>query len=158
MLQRIQTIYLAIVAIACVMIFFFPLANYYNEIQGNYKLFIYGIRCMDPEPKVLFPNYFTIPLIFLVVASLIFTVSTIFLFKNRPLQIRLCAFNMLTNIVLIMVIFFFYATRVKTMTQIEPEYNYTGMVLPLVSLLFLIFSNQAIRKDEALVRGADRLR
>ncbi len=158
MLQRIQTIYLAIVAIACVMIFFFPLANYYNEIQGNYKLFIYGIRCMDPEPKVLFPNYFTIPLIFLVVASFIFTVSTIFLFKNRPLQIRLCAFNMLTNIVLIMVIFFFYATRVKTMTQIEPEYNYTGMVLPLVSLLFLIFSNQAIRKDEALVRGADRLR
>ena len=110
------------------------------------------------EEIILVANYFTIPLIFLVVASFIFTVSTIFLFKNRPLQIRLCAFNMLTNIVLIMVIFFFYATRVKTMTQIEPEYNYTGMVLPLVSLLFLIFSNQAIRKDEALVRGADRLR
>ena len=158
MLQRIQTLYLAIVAIACILLFFFPLANYYNELQGNYKFYIYGIRSMDPEPKVVFNLFFTVPLIFMVVASFIFTVSAIFLYKNRPLQIRLCAFNMLTNIVLIMVIFFFYATKIKSMTLIEPEYNYTGMVLPLVSILFLIFANQAIRKDEALVKSADRLR
>jgi hypothetical protein len=158
MLQRIQTIYLAIVALACILLFFFPLANYYHEVQGNYKFFIYGIKCMDPEPKVVFSAYFTIPLIFMTVASFIFTVSTIFLFKNRPLQLRLCAFNMLTNIVLVMVVFFFYATKIKTMTLIEPEYNYTGMVLPLVSILFLIFASQAIRKDEALVKSADRLR
>jgi hypothetical protein len=106
----------------------------------------------------LFSQFFTIPLIFMVVASFIFTVSTIFLFKNRPLQIRLCAFNMLTNIVLVMVIFFFYATKIKTMTLTEPVYNYTGMVLPLVSVLFLIFANKAIRRDEALVKSADRLR
>ena len=158
MLQRIQSLYLAIVAIACILLFFFPLANYYNEIEGNYKFFIYGIRSMDPEPKVLFSSYFTIPLIFLAVASFIFTVSTILLFKNRPLQIRMCAFNVLANIVLIMVIFFFYATKIKTMTQTEPEYDYTGMILPLVSLVFLILANRAIRKDEALVRSADRLR
>lgn len=158
MLQRIQSVYLVIVAIACILLFFFPLANYYNELQGNYKFFIYGIRSMDPEPKVLFGPYFTIPLIFLTVASFIFTVSAILLFKNRPLQIRLCAFNMITNIVLVMVIFFFYATRIKTLTMTEPEYNYTGMVLPLVSILFLILANQGIRKDEALVKSADRLR
>jgi len=158
MLQRMQTLYLAIVAIACILLFFFPLANYYNEIQGNYRFFIYGIRSMDPEPKVSFNIFFTIPLIFMVVASFIFTVSAIFLFKNRPLQIRLCAFNMLTNIVLIMVIFFFYATRIQTMTLIEPEYSYTGMVLPLVSILFLIFANQAIKKDETLVKSSERLR
>lgn len=158
MLQRIQTLYLAIVAFACILIFFFPLANYYNELHGNYKFFIYGIRGMDPEPKIIFSLFFTIPLIFLVVASFIFTVSTILLFKNRQLQIRLCAFNMLTNIVLVMVIFFFYATKIKTMTMIEPEYNFVGMGLPLVSLLFLILASQAVRKDEALVKSADRLR
>jgi hypothetical protein len=158
MLQRIQTVYLAIVAFSCIMIFFFPLANYYNELQGNYKFFIYGIRSMDPEPKVAFSLYFTLPLIFLVVVSFIFSVSTILLYKNRLRQLRLCAFNMITNIVLVMVIFFFYATRIKTMTLIEPEYNYTGMALPLVSLLFLILANGAIRKDEALVKSSDRLR
>jgi hypothetical protein len=158
MLQRIQTVYLAIVALACILIFFFPLANYYNELQGNYKFFIYGIKSMDPEPKVLFSTYFTIPLIFLVVASFIFTVSTILLYKNRPLQIRMCTFNVLANIVLIMVIFFFYATKIKTLTMTEPEYNYTGMALPLVSLLFLVLANKAIKRDEALVRSTDRLR
>jgi hypothetical protein len=113
---------------------------------------------MDPDPKVTFSQFLTIPLIFLVVASFIFTISTILLFKNRPLQIRLCTFNMLTNIVLVMVIFFFYDTKITAMTRIEPDYNFTGMALPLVSILFLILANMAIKKDEALVKSADRLR
>ncbi len=158
MLQRIQSVYLAVVAIASGLLFFFPLANYYNEIHGNYKFFIYGIKCMDPDQKITFPAFFTSPLIFLVVASIIFSVVTIFLYKNRFLQIRICAFNLITNIVLIMVIFFFYATRIQTMTMIEPDYNYAGMVLPLISIVFLILSNRAIRKDQALVKSADRLR
>jgi hypothetical protein len=158
MLQRIQSLYLAIVAIACILLFFFPLANFYNDLEGNYKFFIYGVRSMDPEPKVLFNPYFTIPLVFLTVTSFIFTVSSIFLYRNRPLQNRICTFNLLTNIVFVMVVFFFYATKVKTMTSIEPEYNYTGMALPLVSILFLVLASQAIRKDEALVRSSDRLR
>jgi hypothetical protein len=158
MSQRIQTLYLAIVAIACILLFFFPLAIYYNDLQGNYKFFIYGMKSMDPEPKVMFSSYFTIPLIFIVVASFIFSVSTILLFKNRPLQIRMCAFNLLANIVLIMVVFFFYATKIQALTGIEPRYNYFGMGLPLMSLLFLVLANRAIRKDEALVRSSDRLR
>ncbi len=158
MLQRIQSVYLAIVALAALLLFFFPLANYYNDLHGNYKFFIYGVRCMDPEPKVLFSTFFTIPLVILTLASFIFSVSTISLYKKRFLQIRICAFNMITNIVLIMVIFFFYATRIQSMTLTEPQYNFVGMALPLVSIVFLILSNRAIRKDEVLVKSADRLR
>ncbi len=158
MLQRIQTLYLAAVAIACVLLFVFPLAYYFDANLGNYKLYIYGIQSMDPEPKVTFSRFLTIPLIFLAVTSLIFTIATIFLYRNRPLQIRICAFNLLANIVLLMVIFFFYATKIKTMTGIEPDYNYAGMIMPLISLAFLILANRAIRKDEALVKSSDRLR
>jgi len=158
MIQRIQSLYLGIAALACIVLFFFPLADYYHELQGNYKFFIYGIRSMDPEPKVIFSSYFTLPLIFLAVVSLIFSVSTILLYKNRVLQIRLCAFNMLANVVFIMLVFFFYATKISSMTQIEPDYNYIGMGLPLLSVALLALANRAIRKDEALVRSADRLR
>jgi len=158
MIQRIQTLYLAIAAIASVLLFFFPLADYYNELQGNYKFFLYGIRCMDPEPKVLFSVWFTLPLMLIAAASFIFSASTIFLYKNRLMQIRLCAFNVLANIVLIMLIFFFYAARIKTMTGTEPEYDYSGMVLPLITLCFLILATRSIRKDEALVKSTDRLR
>ena len=65
---------------------------------------------------------------------------------------------MLANIVLIMVVFFFYATRIKTMTLTEPDYNITGMALPLISLAFLVLATRAIRKDDAMVKSSDRLR
>ncbi|MCK9219500.1 MAG: DUF4293 domain-containing protein [Bacteroidales bacterium] len=158
MLQRIQSLYLAIVAIACVLLFFFPLANYFNEIQGNYKLFIYGVTSMDPEPKVQFGSLFTLPLIALAIISFLLSILTIFQYKKRVLQMRICSFNILINIVFIMVVFFFYATKIKTLTQIEPEYNYFGMVLPLISIVLLLLANNAIRKDESLVKSSDRLR
>ncbi len=158
MLQRIQTLYLAVAALAGILLFFFPLASFYNEMEGNYKLFIYGIKCMDPEPKVAFGTFFTIPLVFFAAVSVIFSLSAIVLFKNRPRQNRLCTFNILTNIVFLMVVFFFYITRIKGLTLTEPEYNYVGMCLPLISLAVLVLASRAIRKDEALVKSADRLR
>jgi hypothetical protein len=158
MLQRIQTVFLAIAAIASILLFFFPLANYYSDVNGNYKLFIYGIRCMDPEPRVAFSAYFTLPLVFLNLFSLIFSVAAVFNYRNRFLQMRIGAFNLITNIVLLMVIFFFYATRIQGMTQIEPDYRYLGMSLPLVAILCLVLANRFIKKDEKLVKSADRLR
>jgi hypothetical protein len=158
MLQRIQTLYLALASIASVLLFFFPLAFFYNEMEGNYKFFIYGIKCMDPEPKVAFSTFFTIPLIFFAAVSIIFSISAIFLYKNRPQQNRLCTFNVLTNIIFLMVVFFFYINKIKELTMTEPEYNYIGMCLPLISLAFLVLASRAIRKDEALVKSADRLR
>ena len=100
MLQRIQTLYLAIVAIACALLFFFPLANYYNEFQGNYKFFIYGIRCMDPEPKVVFNLFFTIRRFFLVLASVIMAFSPFRRFKTARSQTRLGPLTFLTTTVL----------------------------------------------------------
>jgi len=158
MLQRIQSVFLAIVAIASVMVFFFPLADYYHEYNGNYQFFIYGVRCMDPEPKVVFSQFFTIPLIALAAASFLFALTALFSYKNRSLQIRICSFNLIINVVLVAVIFFFYATRIQSMTQIEPNYRHLGILFPLVSILCLILGTRAIRKDENLVKSADRLR
>lgn len=158
MLQRIQTLYLAFTAAACLLMFFFPLAGYYNELEGNYKFFLYGITSLDPEPNVSFSVFFTLPLIVLVASSVILSLITIFQYKKRLLQIRLCAFNVLSIIVLLMLIFFFYAPRIATQTKVDPEYNYFGMILPLIALALLVLANRAIRKDEALVKSTDRLR
>lgn len=158
MIQRIQTVYLAIAALASALLFLFPLAYFYNELEGNYRLFIYGVRCMDPEPKVMFSNFFTIPLVIFVLVSLIFSVAAIFSYRNRPRQVRLCNFNVLTNIIFLMVVFFFYIARVKSLTSTEPDYHYVGMILPLVTIGCLILATRSINKDEALVKAADRLR
>ncbi len=158
MLQRIQTVYLAVAAIACIVLYFFPIANFYNEVQGNYKFFICHIQSMDPEPKLRFSALFSLPAIILSLASVGFSIGTIFLFKKRWLQIRLIAFNAITLIVLILVLFFFYTAQLKTMTGADPDYTYPGMLLPILALVMLILANRAIKKDEHKVKSADRLR
>jgi hypothetical protein len=33
-----------------------------------------------------------------------------------------------------------------------------GMLIPVLSIVFLVLANKAVKKDEALVKSADRLR
>lgn len=157
MLQRIQTVYLAIVVIAGFVLIVMPLALFYHELYGNYKLFVYGLQCMDPDPRIQVSIWFTSPLFVLVCLSVILAILTILSYKNRILQIRLVTFNILLNILLVVLFFLFYSGKIEELTKITPEYQ-IGVFLPLVSLVFLVLANRAIRKDEQLVKSADRLR
>ena len=157
MIQRVQTIFLALAVIAGVLVFYFPIADYYHELYGNYKLFVTGLQCMDPDPKISTSIWFTAPLFLIAGASVLLGVISIFLFKNRVTQLRLVAFNILLNIVLVVLLFIFYSGKIEELTQITPTYR-IGVFLPLVSLVFLILANRFIRKDEALVKSSDRLR
>jgi len=158
MLQRIQTVYISLAAIASFLLFFFPLASFYHEEYGNYNFYIIGMQSMDPDPNAVFSKWFTAPLVFIIILSILLDIATILFFKKRYLQIRLIAFSGLLLIVFLMIVFFFYAARIKESIHIEPEYKMFGMMLPLVSLVLLILANYAIRKDEAMVKSADRLR
>jgi hypothetical protein len=157
MIQRIQSLFLAVAAIAAVLMFFFPIADFYSEHIGNYKLLLTGLKCMDPDPKIHTTFWVTVPLAMLAAGSFILSVVTLFFFKNRPLQIRLLAFNILITIVLIIAVFLYYINSVEKLTGIPPSYQF-GAFSPLICLLFLILANRFIRKDEAMVRSADRLR
>ena len=157
MLQRIQTLFLAIAVISGALLFYFPIADYYHELYGNYKLFVTGLQCMDPDPKISTSIWFTAPLYLITGVTVLLGVMSIFLYKNRITQLRLVAFNILLNIVLIVLLFIFYSGKIEELTQIIPTYR-IGVFLPLVSLVFLVLANRFIRKDEALVKSTERLR
>ena len=158
MIQRIQTVYLFIAAVCGILLFFFPVATFYNELAGNYRFLITGVESMDPNPKVQFSFWFTSPLWIIAGITTILTLVTIFLYKNRLLQIRLIAFGILFYILIVILIFLFYTSKIQEFTQIEPSYRSAGAFFPLVALLFLLLANRSIRKDEAKVKAADRLR
>ena len=82
---------------------------------------------------------------------------SIFLFKNRILQMRVNAFMFLLNAGLIAFILFVPDRIVKEIGGIV-HYVFPGVVFPVVILLLLIMANRAIKKDELKVRAADRLR
>jgi hypothetical protein len=158
MIQRIQSLYLLLAAIACTLLFFFPMIDYVDPVKGTYTLFAMGLKS-DVVPGILFFQE-TIPLLLLVIASLALALVTIFFYKRRRLQIKLVSINVLLNVVLIALIFFLYNNYFEhhiTGSGISGSYQF-GMYLPLISLVLLILATRAIRKDEALVKSSDRLR
>ena len=162
MIQRIQTIFLFLAAITGGLMFFFPVATYLQDIlsdapTGNYILYITGLKSMDPDPKLTTTFLFSVPLWLIAGISVFLSIITIFLYKKRYVQMRLVAFNILLNIVLVVLIFLFYISRIEELTGNTPSYE-VGAFLPLVSLVLLVVANRYIRKDEALVKSADRLR
>lgn len=80
----------------------------------------------------------------------------ILLFKNRNLQVRLANVNLLLICVLIGLLFFLADTMGSSLNH-RVSYQY-GSYLPLIQLVFTFLAIRAIRKDDELVRSADRLR
>lgn len=136
MLQRIQTIYLFIAAlISGVLIFFVSLWR--NEAG---------------EP-VYVEDVILALVLFL--GSAVLSFITIFLYKNRKLQFVLGRVNILLNFILLGV-FVYWSLTIPG--EMEISEKGIGMFLPVLSIVFLVLANKAIKKDEDLVKSADRFR
>lgn len=135
MVQRIQSIYLVIVAL---------LAGFgiYSPLWIKNKLIV--VKGFD-----------NIYILALFASVIVLSVLTIFLFKNRKLQFVLVRFNILINIILLGV--FGYYTQTLSGETLVSEKE-IGLIIPFVSIVFLYLANKAIRKDEELVKSVDRLR
>jgi hypothetical protein len=158
MIQRIQTLYLSLAFIAIALLFAFPLAQFFSE-TGAYIFSVKGLENMVPgDPNAFNPMIF-LPLIIVVIGLALLNLFTIFQFKNRSFQIKLTNIGVLTGIALIMGIFFLYIPMIEKKINIVPDYSKAfGIYLPLVALVFMVMANRAIKRDEKLVRSADRLR
>jgi len=156
MIQRIQSLYLFVVAVSCTLLFFFPMINYIDPVQGTYKLFATGMKSYSDLPGLLF-FWETFPLFILVITSLILALITIFLYKRRKIQFLLVNINVLVNVLVVALVFLLYSRIFENRLHIPSTYEF-GMYIPLISLVFLVLASRAIRKDEALVKSSDRLR
>ena len=137
------------------MIFFFPIASYLSDVE-YIKLFIYTVQNEVPVSEFIYNKFFNIPLIVIDIAVMALIVTAIFNYKKRLLQVKMVNFSILLNIVLI-VLMFFYTDRISASVSITTSYE-TGSVFPLVCLVFLVLALRAIKRDEKLIRAADRLR
>jgi cytochrome c biogenesis factor len=156
MIQRIQSLYLFVVASACSLLFFFPMIDYIDPGKGTYKLFATGMKSYSDIPGLLF-FWETFPLFVLVIASLVMALITIFLFRKRRTQFQLVNINVLLNVLLVALVFLLYSRIFEKRLQIPSNYQF-GMYIPLISLVFLVLASRSIRKDDALVKSSDRLR
>ena len=85
----------------------------------------------------------------------VLTLLAIFMFKTRNLQIRICNLSILLTCIFIGLLFFMADTMSSDKLRIHYLY---GSYLPLIQLILIYLAMRFIKKDEDLVRSADRLR
>jgi hypothetical protein len=77
------------------------------------------------------------------------------MYKNRKLQFVLGRLAIILNFILLG---FFVYQSLMVSGEAEASEKGIGMLLPIVSIVFLALANKAIKKDEDLVKSVDRLR
>jgi hypothetical protein len=93
-------------------------------------------------------NFFTL---LLTIASIGISTVTIFMFKDRKLQMRLCLLGILVS-VLILVLYILNMRKLITSTPA------LWAILPVVVIASYFMAFRNIRKDEKLVKSLDKLR
>lgn len=145
MIQRIQTIFLLLAALA-----FFSL---------------FGLDFLSSSvatQHILADKYFDIQdhIALTILAALggVLALATIFLFRNRPLQIRFGYLVMLLSIALPAVAAVLFYQEWSGISNTAKLTLQLGLAAPALSLIFSMLANRFIRKDEKLVKSMDRLR
>ncbi len=154
MIQRIQTLYLLAVAALFAATLFVPLA-WFGGPSANYTLYAFSL--VDGNEVATQTPWYLGAL--LALAAMIPFV-TIFLFRRRLVQIRLCVAEIVLIIGAIVIEGLYYYRFTQTLTEAGCEVQglKAGAILPLLALLFTWLAARAIFRDEMLVRAADRIR
>ncbi len=158
MIQRIQSIYLLVITALTATASCLPLA-WMADYNDRLELCAFALR--DSSGATVQSTVYLG--ILLVLASLL-PLVTIFLYKRRMLQIRLCAVEMVLLLgASLMEGIYYYLSRRAFFGLEHPEgYVQSGIqpviFLPLVGLIFAYLAIRAIFRDELLVRGVDRIR
>ena len=162
MIQRRQTIFMLLSAIVSALLFFMPLASF-NAGGNVMKFTIFGIQ--NPIETISLSTTYTWPLVVLTILMTLVPLVTIFLYKKRELQVRLCRIAMLLTVIFIGLVFLYYENDLtKVIAAVEgDEYQldvayFIGMAMPLVSLILDILAIRGIKKDIELLKSIDRLR
>lgn len=136
MIQRQQTLWLLLATVCAFLSYQFPFYTGTNIEPPNQQVDIDG-------GKSLFLLVFT-------GASMILSLVTIFLFKDRKLQIRLCLVGLALSVLLLL----FYYLEIK---QVKGTFSLSALLVLAIPISFFM-AFRGIRADQKLVRSLDKLR
>ncbi len=154
MIQRIQSIFLLIAGVFGLSMFFTNQIDFMSEAATyalNYTGFYATSETIMPEVTS------TIALTILLILTPLISFFTIFLFKKRLIQIRLCAANIGLLIGTSALIYYFGTVGMKELSATDLSYSVT-MVFPIAGAILNFLAIRGIAKDEALIRSMDRIR
>lgn len=143
MIQRIQSIYLLLILILSSLLFFFP---FQTNIIGFSEIKDIQLSLLDTSNTYLF------------IASvinlnvIINTATTILMYKRRPLQILLCHI-ISVNIIVLTVFMYIGSSQIEGLPTYKLPY-----IIPILNIILAQLARYYIKKDEELVKSANRIR
>lgn len=147
MIQRKQTLFLLAVVIIGILMLFIPFIGFNRGAEPFTMNLAEGISSVGISSNIYYPFIINVLVILL-------TTIIIFLYKNRVLQYKLANLVVLFNVFITGLFFLLNYINVPA-----ENISFTiGSFLPLISAVFAYLAAHFIKKDEQLVRSADRIR
>lgn len=156
MIQRIQTVYLFVTAVLAGLLFAFPSAEF---LSGNNMAELTAAGFFDSETgkMILFPY----GLAATAGASALLALVTLFLYKKRMAQLRLCIVEMVLLVGTLLFEIYYIWGGVKSIGNAAELYSYAvrlPSVFPVIALIFSWLALRGVNKDIMLLRSLDRIR
>jgi len=160
MIQRVQTIYMLASVIALLTMHFFWLASFAMP-EATFELNSMGLVCTSPGFETDQMNWLIFLLLIVMMAV---PLVTIFLYKNRKLQLRLLIFATVLNVLYYGVYFWqvsFYSDQIFALSvskTLDETNNVIMLAMPLLSIFCNVMAMRGVIYDIALIKGLERLR
>lgn len=162
MIQRIQSLFLLVAAIIPIVLLFLPF-GYITTDEAQYIFNSISLKYNIPDGHTIVRVYYVA--LCLVICSALSLIA-LFSYKKRIRQTQIISINMIVYLVTLMLILWicpdiifkkYFETR-----ALDYEFQFAHkavlLILVFVEAVCLYLANRFIKKDEALVRSADRLR
>ena len=161
MIQRVQSIFLLIATIIPIVLIFIPL-GYLTTDAAQYVYNSISLKENIPDGASVIRLYY---LAFCLLLTAGMSCFALFRYKNRVKQMQTVSFTMIIFLVTLLLILWvcpdiifkkFFGARME-------DFIFTFNTVPLIIMIIieavcLFMANRFIKKDEELVRSADRLR
>jgi hypothetical protein len=145
MIQRKQSLWLLLAALLNAGVLYFDLYKYHTTANG-----------VDTPGQLRVSDHY--PSLLIALVMILLPLVTIFMYKKRKQQIAMA----FVSILAVTSFIFFALNRVGHIADggiVATGGSYwLGAILPVISIIFLFLAILGIRKDDKLVRSADRLR
>ncbi|TAE65785.1 MAG: DUF4293 family protein [Bacteroidetes bacterium] len=160
MIERIQTVFLFLVAVLMVTFMFLPIWEKKDvKTKETVTLSAFSLNYSKEDGgKKMETSITSIYLVIIAGLASALSIFTIFQFKNRILQMKMVLFNTSLMFVLLLLCIFFELQGDKMIKNPQGGSFQFGFFIPAVALLLNLFARRAIKSDEDLVRSSNRMR
>lgn len=155
MIQRIQSLYLLLACGALLLLAFFPMATLMSGSE-EMEITLRGIRAVESD-ELIVPVWQMAALWML---SALLPLVTLFLFRFRWLQLRLCVVEIVLLVGLQIYVAYYVLRAHGALAELPvSSMKYSPVdVMPIVAIILVVMAFRGVVRDQALIRSLDRIR